>query len=468
MNEGDRRRAALQAAVLKKWLDQNPGVWDAAETAQRNYQMVAGALAEFAAKWSKMVETTVNGLGGMANIGAGLQMVGNVLALVRDALPPNWPSELKYTRAIELANDGIPVVWVPPGSVLVELAAAEDRAAQMAVLHAHRDKLLADINRTLDEVTHPSLAGQVPLARAAVLAWAAGHGETAQSLAVTVTEAVITRHFADGLHYDQIRKLVKIDLDDTEDDIDLSELRFAVAIAPIATFYTPWWPSSGKPPPEALSRHVTVHQADIAHYTPDNILVALLLQTSVLRAFQELLERKDLEDPVEEDDDEAKLERVTLLRQAVIFHSGAMKQLDRTKTAHKAMMDEVTLDKWVNGVPPAGSREAEFTFEYEFHFLLVSAQQAQRALRKLGFAGFERGLGQTLKDLRDWYTHFEDPTGKAFESFTKREGADPSQLTLTEDEVCIAGTTDLTTLEAALIKIGTLLPNYEKLVIAEE
>jgi hypothetical protein len=133
--------------------------------------------------------------------------------------------------------------------------------------------------------------------------------------------------------------------------------------------------------------------------------------------------------------------------------------------AHTVMMDEVALDKWVDGVPPAGSREAEFTFEYEFHFLLVAAAQTQRALRKLGFAGFEKGLSRVLKDLRDWYTHFEDPTGTAFESFTEREGADPAQLTLTADEVHIAGVTDLTTIEAALIKIGTLLPKYEKSVI---
>jgi hypothetical protein len=356
---------------------------------------------------------------------------------------------------------------VPPGDVLIELAAAEDRPAQMAVLLAHADELHADINRTLDEVTHPTLAGQLPLVRAAVAAWAAGYPQAAQSLAVTVTEAVISRHYAKGTPYGEISERVKIDLDSPAGETSISETRFVVAVAPIASFYTPWWPSSGTPAPKPLSRHVTVHQADIAHYTPDNVLIALLLQTSVLRAFQEVLELQDVEASPDEPD-EVKPDRVMVLRQALIFHAGATKQLERTKAAHMAMMDELTLDRWVDAKPPAGSRGAEFTFEYEFHFLLVACQQLQKALRKLGFAAFDQNLGKALKDLRDWYTHFEDPEGTAFQSFTKREGADPSQLTLTQDEVHIGGVTDLTTVETALTKIGTKLPNYEKAALADE
>jgi hypothetical protein len=72
--------------------------------------------------------------------------------------------------------------------------------------------------------------------------------------------------------------------------VPLRQLRVKAALAPIGPFYTAWYPSSGSPAPEALSRHVTIHQADQQHYTSGNAAVAVLLITSVLRALQELAE----------------------------------------------------------------------------------------------------------------------------------------------------------------------------------
>lgn len=165
----------------------------------------------------------------------------------------------------------------------------------------------------------------------------------------------------------------------------------------------------------------------------------------------------------------AKPDRVDLLRLALIFHAGAVAQLERIKAAHRTMMDEVSFDKWVDGRPPAGSREAEFVFEYEYHFLLIAAAQLDKAMRKLGFAGFEKDLAGPVKDLRDWYTHFEDPEGSAFRVFlARKENADPSKLVLTTDEIDIGGgVLNLSTLEAALNKIGSKLPIYEKQVLAD-
>jgi hypothetical protein len=47
------------------------------------------------------------------------------------------------------------------------------------------------------------------------------------------------------------------------------------------------------PQPESLSRHVSVHQADPAHYTRGNATVAAMLVASVLRALQEFQEAAD-------------------------------------------------------------------------------------------------------------------------------------------------------------------------------
>lgn len=165
----------------------------------------------------------------------------------------------------------------------------------------------------------------------------------------------------------------------------------------------------------------------------------------------------------------AKADRIELLRLALIYYGGALTQLGRVKAAQQACLDEVTFGKWVDGRPPPGTRETEFAFESEFHFLLVACQQLDKALRRLGLAGMKKELAGPIKDLRDWYTHFEDPEGSAYHRFTARgDDADPSKLVLTADDLHIGGdVTQLSTLETALTQIGARLPSYEALILSE-
>ena len=67
----------------------------------------------------------------------------------------------------------------------------------------------------------------------------------------------------------------------------ITELRRAIALAPIERFYTEWYPSSGRPAPAELSRHVTIHQATLDHFSRSNALLAVMLMTSLLREFQQ-------------------------------------------------------------------------------------------------------------------------------------------------------------------------------------
>ncbi len=162
-------------------------------------------------------------------------------------------------------------------------------------------------------------------------------------------------------------------------------------------------------------------------------------------------------------------DRVSLLRHALIFHAAAKAQLLRAKSAQQVMLSEVSVDKWVNGEIPSGTRDAEFRFEYEYHFLLVAAAQLDKAMRKLGFAGLDKEIGTPLKELRDWYTHFEDPKGGAFQRFiARKEGADPAKLVLMADDIEVGGQVfNLSALTAALDKIEAKLPAYERRVLSE-
>jgi hypothetical protein len=148
----------------------------------------------------------------------------------------------------------------------------------------HASELAEDCRLVLADVDEPSLAGQLPLAKQAVEAFATGHREAAQALATVVTETVIAA--ALSRKYDEVKKVVRFD----PDEVPWNRLRLAAALGPIYRFYTSWWPSSGRPSSVELSRHVSVHNADVTHYSPGNALVAVLLVTSVLRGIQELQE----------------------------------------------------------------------------------------------------------------------------------------------------------------------------------
>ena len=210
---------------------------------------------------------------------------------LRRKLPPNWNDAVDLEQTLDvILKDGIPLVWVPRAEVIVAVLAADDRAARVAVLVDALLDVADDCDAVLAEVDHATLSGQVPLARRGVTALREGHHEAAQALAVVVTETAVAR--ALGRDYKKVKEQVLFD----PDLVAFTRLRLRAALAPIAAFYTTWWPSSGDPRPKALSRHVSVHQADEEHYTVANALIAVMLAASVLRALQELQEIADAAD----------------------------------------------------------------------------------------------------------------------------------------------------------------------------
>lgn len=214
--------------------------------------------------------------------------------LTREWLPPNWPYGLDPDLAFSVIQDeGIPLVWVPRADIVSELLDAADREERLKVLVSRADEVAEDCAAALSEVTNSELVNQVPLARRAVAAYAAGHHEAAQALAVVVVETAVSHTVKPKKtpgrksSYERIAEAVKVD---DPGKLSLTELRLRAALAPIGPFYVSWYPTSGDPAPEELSRHVTVHQAHIDHYTQGNAAVAVMMVASVLRGLQEMLE----------------------------------------------------------------------------------------------------------------------------------------------------------------------------------
>lgn len=202
--------------------------------------------------------------------------------------PPNWPVGMDFNSAVKVIQDeGLPLVWVPQTFIVEQMLAAPDRITRINILLDHQELLVADCHEVLTAVDHDSLSGPLILAKKALEAYADGHIEAAQALAVLATETVVARSIGDN--YKTVKKDISVDLT----KVSYSSLRVYAALAPIRLFYTPWKPQWGDPAPEELSRHMTVHQADPGHYTPGNAVVAILLATSVFRALQEFHERAD-------------------------------------------------------------------------------------------------------------------------------------------------------------------------------
>jgi hypothetical protein len=212
-----------------------------------------------------------------------------------ESLPPNWPIDIDFEMLTTvIRDDGLPLVWVPRAEIVTEVLATPDRRARVEVLISRADEVVEDCRAVLGEISHDAFSGQQPLAVKALDAFEAGHHEAAQALSVVVTETAVARAFG-YKQYGDIKKAVNFD----PELVHFTELRVQAALAPIGAFYAAWRPSWGKPIPEALSRHVSVHQADEDHYTREDAIVAVLLVTSVLRALQELQELAEAQEGAE-------------------------------------------------------------------------------------------------------------------------------------------------------------------------
>ena len=232
--------------------------------------------------------------------------------------PRNWhASGLTPDDILPVAVDcGIPVVWVPPTEVLIEVTAAHP-SDRIGVLVSRQDEVLAHCEALLTQCCDPQLQESRALAERAMEALRAGHHEAAMALAVVVAEnlAFWVSKICTGLfdsrnerdmHDAQLGnrgnrrnryRLAKELLDQM--DSDEREYRFDVMrralLAPIPSFFTKFHPDDGDPVPETVSRHATVHRPTVEHLSPANALLSVMLCTSYLREQQQWIEDNDYE-----------------------------------------------------------------------------------------------------------------------------------------------------------------------------
>ena len=236
------------------------------------------------------------------------------LATAMDWLRPrNWhASGLTPEDILPVAVDcGIPVVWVPPTEVLIEVTAADPRD-RIGVLVSRQDEVLGHCEALLVHCRDLELQESRTLVGRALEALRAGHHEAAMALSVAVAEdlafwvAEIRTIRFDSCHerdtHDaQLAKrnnlwyrygLAKksLDLMDTAELERRFDVMRRALLAPIPKFFTKFHPDSGDPVPETVSRHATVHRPTVEHLSPSNALLSVMLCASYLREQQQWIQ----------------------------------------------------------------------------------------------------------------------------------------------------------------------------------
>ncbi len=213
--------------------------------------------------------------------------------------PSNWwGSGIPGEELIDISvRDGIPLAWVPSREVVVAVHAAPDQPSRRQLLVETASDVIESCVAAVDDCRDPWLSKQKPLAVDALHAWTSEAELAAMALAVTLGESLMlkiarpyilafTSEDGDRKWYDELPQRNRYrraiyEADSTNPHILHSPLERAVR-APISHFFTTWYPDSGDPKPDLLSRHVAVHDPTTDHYTRGNALLAVMLMASLL------------------------------------------------------------------------------------------------------------------------------------------------------------------------------------------
>ncbi len=217
-----------------------------------------------------------------------------------------WGTGLAPQDLLPVAEQGIPVKWVPAPAVLKALAAAppDDRPV---FLLSHEEEIMSHCRSVLDECSDDSLGDDRYLLIRACDTFGAGFHEAAIALGVAVAErhAVWTSMIRAGVlaslgaaTFDEIQKnlrrmhkedryrLAKKELESGTLSQEFDVPRQAL-IAPLPVFFTPFRPDRGDTVPGVLSRHAVAHRPTIEHFSRENAIMAMMLATSLLKEREE-------------------------------------------------------------------------------------------------------------------------------------------------------------------------------------
>lgn len=248
---------------------------------------------------------------------AGLETVP--LRVLRQGGPDNW-RELQDAEVAELpmlAEQGIPISWVPRAAVLRDLLAAEPgHPGWTGVVTAHSETILGDCAAALDIVEHGERGELGRYLRAALTTFEAGHHAAAQALAMNVLDTLLRaitpttgrsngkggRGREPGVYTRFAQSIRSMDVEGRA-----LLVPWVIAYRPVLAALQEFWPDRGDDVPTTANRHATAHAVGDIQYTEGNALLALMLSTATLRETHHQDQR--MSDPQGTDDEDGRQAR---------------------------------------------------------------------------------------------------------------------------------------------------------------
>jgi hypothetical protein len=240
------------------------------------------------------LQPVLGGLSGLAakSLARLVEPLHGVFSRLAEAVPENWRDipDPDYDAALDMMNDGIPLIWVPRSSIVAQLMQARGAADRGKVLAQARQDVADDCSAVLADITAPHLSLLAIMAAEAVRTLRDGYCAGAQALATDVFDTWLQLMVRGSILFDPPPKRIGFypnvvrQIKPVSGDLPIVHLRPAGALAPVLLALARFFPGD-----EALThfaRHATVHAAIPEHYTDANAVVAVMLMTSALRQAQ--------------------------------------------------------------------------------------------------------------------------------------------------------------------------------------
>jgi hypothetical protein len=220
----------------------------------------------------------------------GLARVGKT---IERYYPTNWSdADVSYgdlDQVLTVAReDGIPLVWVPRGTLVDQLLEAPDGPARRQLLRKHADEVVADCAKVTEAVTHERLRQHRARLLEAVAAFRADVPSAGQALAAVVITVLLQWVYGHE-HLKNVRTS-PMRAQDAERQV-LRTVKLAVLIeAAVPAVQGNRDRVADEDLPDRFNRHVTVHRVADRVFTLPNALTALMLGAGLLAEAEQLLE----------------------------------------------------------------------------------------------------------------------------------------------------------------------------------
>ena len=221
-----------------------------------------------------------------------LQVIENLPQYQRfhEWLPLNWRDkpELDLDMALQVINEGVPLIWVPRASIVSDLLRVRNSEMRSRILVNRHSAISGNCLTVLGEVSDPELTVLAEAAVEAAQALADAHFRSAQALASNILDTWMRDAVRRGVfnltgrvRYKEVRRQIQ----PLSNNTSLEFFREICVLVPVAVALEEYLPPN--PPPRIFNRHATAHSVGQQQYTPANAVVSVMLISSLLREAEE-------------------------------------------------------------------------------------------------------------------------------------------------------------------------------------